>query len=218
MPAVMLVHSWGSTPGTMSVLARRLGVDGFAPSCARLGGLAKTFNTNGVEASASLLALQVKNLAAKSPSGRIAIVGHSLGGVIARWFVSAMGGAAFVHTIVTLGSPHRGSPFALKKRLFLLRRLSQGLRDIAPDSPLITRMKQMQIPAETYVASIYSPVDTYCPRPYAEIEIPPGAGNIVNVDAGDYSHEELVIDEGVYSLIRRELEIGINRSVATFKL
>jgi pimeloyl-ACP methyl ester carboxylesterase len=37
------------------------------------------------------------------------IVGHSLGGMIARYYVQRMGGSAAVGTLVTLGGPHTGT-------------------------------------------------------------------------------------------------------------
>lgn len=41
--------------------------------------------------------------------GRIHIVAHSLGGVVARTYVQALGGDRRVSTVVTLGTPHRGT-------------------------------------------------------------------------------------------------------------
>ena len=38
---------------------------------------------------------------------RVHIVGHSLGGLAARYYVSRLGGDAHVHTLVTLGTPMR---------------------------------------------------------------------------------------------------------------
>jgi hypothetical protein len=40
---------------------------------------------------------------------RIHVVGHSLGGLIARYYVTRLGGDARVHTLVTLGTPHGGT-------------------------------------------------------------------------------------------------------------
>ena len=37
------------------------------------------------------------------------MVGHSLGGLIARYYVTRLGGDERVHTLVTLGTPHSGT-------------------------------------------------------------------------------------------------------------
>jgi hypothetical protein len=40
---------------------------------------------------------------------RVAVVGHSLGGLIARYYVQRLGGDEHVHTLVTLATPHEGT-------------------------------------------------------------------------------------------------------------
>lgn len=52
--------------------------------------------------------------------GKIDIVAHSMGGIIARLYIQEFGGSARVHTLVTLGTPHRGS-------ILLFQRLKEGL-------------------------------------------------------------------------------------------
>ena len=85
------------------------------------------------------------------------IVGHSLGGVIARYYVQRMGGSARVDTLVTLGSPHSGTlgahliPTALGRQL---RPGSPPLTELAGPAPGCTtrflvvwsRMDQMVVP------------------------------------------------------------------------
>ena len=71
---------------------------------------------------------------------RVAVVGHSLGGLIARYYVQRLDGAGQVHSVVTLGTPHQGSYSALLLRpLPIARQLLPGsavleaLREPAPD-------------------------------------------------------------------------------------
>ena len=40
---------------------------------------------------------------------RVAVIGHSLGGLIARYYVQRLGGDEHVHTAVTLATPHEGT-------------------------------------------------------------------------------------------------------------
>jgi len=46
------------------------------------------------------------------PAGKVHILGHSLGGLDARYMVSKLGMDHRVATITTLGTPHRGTTFA----------------------------------------------------------------------------------------------------------
>ena len=61
------------------------------------------------------------------------VVGHSLGGLVARYYVQRLGGDARVHTLVTLGTPHSGTVPAY----FLPLRLGRQLR---PGSDLMTEL------------------------------------------------------------------------------
>jgi triacylglycerol esterase/lipase EstA (alpha/beta hydrolase family) len=67
---------------------------------------------------------------------RLDLVGHSLGGLIARWYVQELGGARHVDRIVTLATPHAGTasariaPGPLRSALLpksaVVRRLAAG--------------------------------------------------------------------------------------------
>src|SRR5438477_5086519 len=65
--------------------------------------------------------------------GRIDLVCHSLGGVIARMYLQLLGGARRVDRCITLGTPHRGTYNAY----WLLSRVGRELR---PDSGLFDRL------------------------------------------------------------------------------
>ncbi|MBX3272545.1 MAG: alpha/beta fold hydrolase [Sandaracinaceae bacterium] len=67
------------------------------------------------------------------PGARLDLVGHSLGGLLARWYVQELGGAARVSRLVTLATPHAGTRSA---------RLAPGpLRAaLVPESPIVRRL------------------------------------------------------------------------------
>lgn len=64
---------------------------------------------------------------------RLDLVGHSLGGLLARWYVQELGGAARVRRVVTLATPHAGTRSA---------RIAPGpLRDaLLPDNAVVRRL------------------------------------------------------------------------------
>ncbi|MER6444227.1 hypothetical protein DEJ51_00935 [Streptomyces venezuelae] len=45
---------------------------------------------------------------------RVIVVAHSMGGLVARYWMGPLGGAADCEALVTLGTPHRGAPKALE--------------------------------------------------------------------------------------------------------
>ncbi|MEY9845632.1 esterase/lipase family protein [Streptacidiphilus sp. MAP5-3] len=65
---------------------------------------------------------------------RIAVVGHSLGGLIARYYVQRLGGSEHVHTLVTLGTPHQGTVAAHALRAFPI------VRQLLPGSEVISEL------------------------------------------------------------------------------
>ena len=84
----------------------------------------------GVERIAQRLAELMREL----PSGiRIHLVGHSVGGLVVRWYVQELGSDERVVQTVSLGSPFSGTTHA---RYFP----TQVGRDIVPGSPLLKRL------------------------------------------------------------------------------
>ena len=51
-------------------------------------------------------------LRAITGSEKVHVVGHSLGGVLLRWYVQELGGDDTVDTAVTIASPHEGTELA----------------------------------------------------------------------------------------------------------
>ncbi len=66
--------------------------------------------------------------------GRIDLVCHSLGGLVARLYIQELGGERRVDHCVTLGTPHEGTYNAY----WVASRVGQELR---PDSPLLERLR-----------------------------------------------------------------------------
>jgi len=195
----------------MSTLAGRLEADGFSAEVLPLGGLFGSLNTKSVEDSAKLL---IEYLRRTTPSGeRVAAVGHSLGGIIARYAVCILGCHELVHTVITLGSPHRGSPVARVARVTPLRWISKSVMELTPESKLIGQLESAAIPPSVYFASFYSETDDMCPRPCAEIKTSPGQDNVINIGVGAYGHFEMAADDSVCGMIKQELMRGIERSL-----
>ena len=82
------------------------------------------------------LGRQVERICAQTGYDQVFVVGHSLGGVIARYYVQCRGGDERVHTLVTLGSPHAGTQLA---RLAPLVKVCRQLR---PGSDVMTELAQ----------------------------------------------------------------------------
>jgi hypothetical protein len=49
-----------------------------------------------------------------APTQRVVVVAHSMGGLVARYWLGPLGGRSLCRALITLGAPHRGAPKALQ--------------------------------------------------------------------------------------------------------
>ena len=119
---ILLVHGMLDNRAIFTVLARRLRATGFN----QVVTLNYSPTTNDIRSAAENLAGQVEGIVARTGYERIHVIGHSLGGLIARYYVQRLGGDARVHTLVTLGSPHHGTLAAHLLPIRLGRQLRPG--------------------------------------------------------------------------------------------
>ncbi len=74
------------------------------------------------------------------------------------------------------------------------------------------RLKEASIPAHVYAVSLYSDADHICPGEICKLDTKPGATNIINVPLEDKNHLDFMVDEDIYDIVRRHLEIGFSRA------
>ncbi|MDD7938620.1 alpha/beta fold hydrolase [Actinomycetospora lutea] len=108
---VLLVHGIVDNRSIFALLARALRRRGFGVVHAINFSVLTAF-TGDIREAARELGHHVERLCAGTGSDRVHVVGHSLGGLIARYYVQRLGGDTRVDTLVTLGTPHEGSLIA----------------------------------------------------------------------------------------------------------
>ncbi len=79
--------------------------------------------------------------------GRIDLIAHSMGGLIARFYVQQLGGARRVDRLITLATPHRGTHAANFVPTSLVRQL-------LPDGPFIRHLNALPAPPGVASTSI----------------------------------------------------------------
>jgi pimeloyl-ACP methyl ester carboxylesterase len=131
---ILLVHGLIDNRSIFALLRRGLTRRGF--------GSVYSMNysplTADIRTSAAQLGEEVEAIVAETGYEKIHVVGHSLGGLIARYYVTRLGGDARVHTLVTLGTPHQGtwSGYALPTRITAQMRPGSGLiRELDEPAP-----------------------------------------------------------------------------------
>lgn len=127
---ILLVHGVVSNRSVFTLLRRGLTRRGFSNVFAMNYATVAT----DVRTAALRLAEEVERVVAETGYERIHVIGHSLGGLIGRYYVTRLGGDARVHTLVTLGTPHEGTwaAYAVPTRVMEQMRPGSGLmRELA---------------------------------------------------------------------------------------
>lgn len=201
---VLLIHGFFGTRQIFEVLEKRLRRDGYGVFSLNLGGIFDTFNTGGIEELAEQVAHKVDEICWTYDIKKISIVAHSKGGLIARYYVKKLGGDYWVDKIITLGTPHHGTPVAIFGVL-TLGFFSKSVWEMLPMSRFIRGLKEGKYPANSQLISIYSKADRLCPYPTARLE-EEKSSNLKNIEVEGVNHTGLVMRKKVYDIILRELE------------
>lgn len=182
---ILLIHGLVDNRSIFTMLRRQLRRRGF--------GRVWTTNyqvwTTDVRMAARRLATTVEAICDQTGYERIHVVGHSMGGLVARYYVQRLGGDARVHTLVTLGTPHQGTRAA--------RLLPRGVfRQLAPGSELIAELDEPAPGCQTRFLSFWSDLDALMsPKRAATIAHPDLAAR--NVLVRGVGHMSLPIDRGI---------------------
>jgi pimeloyl-ACP methyl ester carboxylesterase len=157
---ILLVHGLVDNRSIFTLLRRALHRRGF--------GRVLTLNyspfTQDVRSAAARLERLVERTCAETGYERVHVVGHSLGGLVARYYVQRMGGDSRVHTLVTLGSPHSGTnaAYLLPQRL---------VRQLRPGSELMQELAAPAAGCRTRFVAYWSDLDQLIvPKRSAKLE------------------------------------------------
>jgi pimeloyl-ACP methyl ester carboxylesterase len=179
---IVLVHGLIDNRSIFTLLRRQLRRRGF--------GRVMTLNysplVQDVRSVAERLGALIERTCEETGYERVHVIGHSLGGLVARYYVQRLGGDARVHTLCTLGSPHGGT--------WAARLVPQRLvRQLRPGSDLL---KELEAPApgiRTRFVAFWSDLDQLVvPKRSARIDHPDLAAR--NVLLRGVGHMSLPID------------------------
>jgi len=132
------------------------------------------------EVLSELVAKRVDELRHQLGVNKVHLVGHSMGGIIARNYVQLRGGNDKVEQLVCLGSPHYGSKLAT----FSMNPLGKLL---IPTSDFLQRLNSAPIPEDTHLTNIYTNKDNMV-LPNSNNHLPWGEA----VELDDMGHTSLI--------------------------
>lgn len=146
---------------------------------------------------------ELKEFVKKLDKQNLNIIGHSMGGIVSRWFIEELGGGKYVNSLITLGSPHQGT------KLAYFGVFTKGARDLEPESELLQKLNSNKLNKNISYTALWGGNDfIYFDKENAKLpkNLLKTSDNARNIYAGNYNHEELlnkrkVLDKYVNFLI-----------------
>ena len=167
---IIVLHGYAMNRANFLPLAFRLRRAGLGP----IVGF-EYWTLGRTAAAARQLGWFVEHVQAMTGAAQVDIVGHSMGGVVARYYVALLGGDGIVRSLVTIGSPHAGTDVSKVG-------IGHPTRELALGSRLVSRLAAAPPPRETKLVTILSHADALVPAAL-QPELP-GAERIVYDDLG----------------------------------
>lgn len=193
---IVLVHGIGDNRSIFTVLAAALRRRGFGVVHG-VNYSVLTALTGDVRGAAEYLGRHLERIREQTGAETVHVIGHSLGGVIARYHVQKQGGDAYVRSLVTLGSPHAGTMTAY----LLPTRLARQLR---PGSKLLGELAEPAPGCRTRFLSVWSELDQIMiPQRTARLAHPDL--DVVNHRVADVGHLSLPVDPTIVHTVLTHL-------------
>ncbi|MET8786378.1 MULTISPECIES: alpha/beta fold hydrolase [unclassified Streptomyces] len=195
-PPVILLHGFIDNRSVFVLLRRNLTQHGRQ----HIESLNYSPLTCDIRTAAELLGRYVEELCERTGQQRVDVVGHSLGGLIARYYVQRLGGDLRVRTLVTLGTPHSGT------RVAPLANAHPIVRQMRPGSELIQELREPAPGCRTHFVSFWSDLDPLMdPLETACVDHPDLLAQ--NVRVSGIGHLALPVHPTVAAGIRQALDL-----------
>ncbi|MFF1273853.1 esterase/lipase family protein [Streptomyces marokkonensis] len=194
-PPVVLLHGFIDNRSVFVLLRRSLSQHGRH----QIESLNYSPLTCDIRIAAELLGRHIEQVCERTGSRQVDVVGHSLGGLIARYYVQRLGGDTRVRTLVTLGTPHSGT------RVAPLANAHPIVRQMRPGSPVLEELALPSPGCRTHFVAFWSDLDHIMdPLETACIEHPDLTA--VNVRVSGVGHLALPVHPAVATGIRQALD------------
>ncbi|MFE3112222.1 esterase/lipase family protein [Kitasatospora indigofera] len=191
---VLFLHGFADNRAVFHPLLRALRRDGWT----HLHALNHSPLTSDVRTAAVLLGRHVEWARRAHRGAPVALVGHSLGGLIARYYVQRLGGDEHVPTVITLAAPHEGTLAAHLPNPFPIT------RQMRPGSDLLAELRRPAAHCRTRFTAFWGELD--------EVVLPARNGRLLhpdlaaeNVMVPGAGHVALPVDRRVVDGVRQVL-------------
>ena len=183
---VLLVHGFCGTKSSWNFVAQTL--------CARgltVDAITYTPRATSVEQLADRLVVEVDRILSQTGAEKVHLVGHSLGGVVIAQAIAGGRLDGLVDTVVTLGAPFGGSPWA---KLLPFGDIVRALRE---GSPLLRRLASVPVPDGVRWLAFTATLDIIVPG----VRSVPADTRVETITVGGVGHLGLLLSRQVVGQI-----------------
>ena len=150
MTPVLFVHGVFHNPATFTCIKQRLTWAGWK----RFHEINLLHSIKSIPNNAGRISREVDRLRRKYRVPHVDIIAHSMGGILARYYIQRLGGDGKVRHLVTLGTPHHGTKLS-KYSIF------PYLRELAPKSRTMRILHETPLPTKTQMTAISGELDVF---------------------------------------------------------
>ncbi len=200
-PPILLIAGFGASSRVLLPLERHLERQLDRPVVRVSLGESLRIRMADVRASALRVQVELERLAACAPFPYVDVVGHSLGGLVATYLLKRLDGSRRVRRVVTLATPHRGTPLALAGAL-LVGAFSRAIWQMIPGAPLLRELDRLPVPAGSQILALSSTGDAVVPPRYARLA--EGVGH-ANRQLSRLGHLDFLWSQACFQLVRAAL-------------
>jgi pimeloyl-ACP methyl ester carboxylesterase len=191
---VVLVHGWVHNRSGFLLMTRALRRAGLGPVHA----FDYPSITSDLNQVAHHLAPVVEHVVGHARADSCVLIGHSMGGLVARQYVQELGGHDLVDTVITLGTPHRGTYSAWLG-------VGRAAEQCRPGSDYLAQLEHTARPDLARWISYYSDLDLMV-TPAVSAKLLTPALDATNVRIRDIGHLSLLMSRPVLADLLMRLE------------
>jgi triacylglycerol lipase len=125
-----------------------------------------------IRASAERVIDAIEELARVPGFSHADVVGHSMGGLVATYALKRLDAKRRIRRVVTLGSPHRGTPLALAGAL-VFGAFSRGIWQMIPGSSFLRELERLPVPPGSELIAVSAGGDAIVPAECARVAARP---------------------------------------------
>ena len=187
---VLLVHGFAGTKSSLALIAHTLNARGMTVEAMSYPPLGMS-----VEQLAERVVTEVERILVATGTDKVHLVGHSLGGVVIALAIADSRLAGRVDTVITLGSPFGGSPWAG------VLPFAEIVRELRTGSPMLRRLASTPVPDGVRWLSLAAALDIVVPGMRAL----PSHAQVETITFDGVGHLGMLVSQQVIGCIAAEL-------------